>query len=132
MHAYSVDASGNENHGKFIKDSTEINYKVLPVEVDGEPHLCIFAHKDIQRFSELELKLCESLKRVELRGKRGRKVQLIITKETENDMNLLIHLRKDIGVHENNPYIFVIPTSGSFKNIHGPDAMRKHVKKCDL
>ena len=81
--------------------------------------------------SKFELQLCSSLKRVEIRGKRGRKVPLIITNEMESAMDLLIKLRTSSGVVEANPFLFAIP-NGSLSNIRGPDALRKHVKICQL
>lgn len=80
--------------------------------------------------SAFELKLCSIFKRIEVRGKRGRKVPLIITKEMEKAMVLLINLRNSVGVNPQNPFVFSVPGSGSLKNIRGPDALRKHVKLC--
>ena len=82
--------------------------------------------------STFEQKLCESFNRIELRGKRGRKVPLLLTGEMESAMKLLVSLRNNVGVNPMNKFVFAIPSSGSLKNIRGPDAIRKHVKQCDL
>ena len=82
--------------------------------------------------SAFELKLCNSFQRVELRGKRGRKVPLLITREAEKAIKLIIELRSIVGVSSDNRYVFSVPTSGSLKNIRGPDAMRKHVNQCGM
>lgn len=50
-----------------------------------------------------EVKLCQSFKRIELRGKQGRKVPLLLTREVENSIQLLNQHRKDVGVNLDNP-----------------------------
>ena len=82
--------------------------------------------------SDFERTLCKRYKLIELRGKRGRRVPIILTKDVEKSMQLLVQLRSKVGVAATNPYVFSIPTCGSTKNVRGPDAMRKHLKKCDL
>jgi len=81
--------------------------------------------------SSFELQLCSSLKRVEIRGKRGRKVPLIFTADMERAVGLLISLRKSVGVSEENKFVFAVP-NGSIQHIRGPDALRKHVKNCNI
>ena len=78
--------------------------------------------------SVFEQKLCETYKRLEIRGKRGRKVPLLITKDVEKGIKLLIMIRSEVGVSPENPFVFAVPANGSKKNIRGPDAIRKHVK----
>ena len=85
-----------------------------------------------ESLSQFELKLCKSFKRIELRGKRGRKVPLLLTKEMENGMKLLISLRKEVGTNPENPFVFPVIGNGSVKNVRGPDAIRKHVRLCNL
>ena len=82
--------------------------------------------------SQFELKLYKSFKRIELCGKRGRKVPLLLTKEMENGIKLLISLRKEVGTNPENPFGFSVIGNGSDKNIRGPDAIRKHVRLCNL
>ena len=82
--------------------------------------------------SPFELRLCKSFTKIDIRGKRGRKVPLLLTKEMENGIKLLIKLRDDVGVKAENKYVFAVLGNGSLKNIRGPDAIRKHVKLCQL
>ena len=79
--------------------------------------------------SKFELELCKYLKRVEIRGKRGRKVPLILTKNNEQAIKTLLRYRSDVGVSEKNQFVFSIPTMGSENYIRGNDALRKHVQE---
>ena len=77
--------------------------------------------------SKFEKELVKKIKLVEVRGKRGRKVPILISKEMEKNIMLLINLRCNVGVNLLNPFIFAIPSGNSMANIRGNDAMRKHV-----
>lgn len=46
---------------------------------------------------------------VEIRGKRGRKVPVILTPEVKDSIDLLIKTRKAVGIPDENPYIFARP-----------------------
>ena len=82
--------------------------------------------------SNFELQLCKYFKRLEIRGKRGRKVPLLITKELESAIHLLVKLRESVGVNSNNKFVFAIPTMNSLQYMRGHDAIRKHVKLSSL
>lgn len=77
--------------------------------------------------SEFEKKLCTNLRRLEVRGKRGRKVPLILTKRNEEAIQLLVKVRDCIGVSSSNPYVFAVVSNNSGNFIRGNDALRKHV-----
>lgn len=85
-----------------------------------------------ESLTAFERKLCQSFKRIELRGKRGRKVPVLLTKEVENGMKLLIQLRNEVGVNPENQFIFPVLGNGSVKNMRGSDAIRKHTRLCNL
>ncbi len=61
--------------------------------------------------TEVEKRLCKQFARVELRGKKGRKVAVILTSDMTANLSLLISKRKECGVTENNNYLFAIPCS---------------------
>ncbi|XP_041938733.1 uncharacterized protein LOC121700097 isoform X4 [Alosa sapidissima] len=61
--------------------------------------------------TEVEKRLCKQFARVELRGKKGRKVAVILTPDMTANLSLLISKRKECGVTENNNYLFAIPCS---------------------
>ncbi|XP_006814230.1 uncharacterized protein LOC102801744 [Saccoglossus kowalevskii] len=53
-----------------------------------------------------EQNLCRLIDRVEIKGKRGRNVPVLLTKDLCNRIKLLIEKRKDVKVNVANPYIF--------------------------
>ncbi|XP_026035994.1 uncharacterized protein LOC113029369 isoform X4 [Astatotilapia calliptera] len=61
--------------------------------------------------TEVEKRLCQQFARVELKGKKGRKVAVILTSDMTNNLSLLVSKRKECGVSENNMYLFAIPCS---------------------
>ena len=56
--------------------------------------------------SEAELVLCRTMTRVEIRGKKGRSVPVILTTQLLQVIDLLVDKRRSAGVPESNPYIF--------------------------
>lgn len=73
--------------------------------------------------SRWEQQLCKELTRLEIRGKRGRKVPVLLTKEMATNINLLSEKRAAAGVKESNPYLFGIP--GCDTSYRGSDCLRK-------
>ncbi|KAK2907321.1 hypothetical protein Q8A67_006306 [Cirrhinus molitorella] len=61
--------------------------------------------------TEIEKRLCKQFVRVELKGKKGRKVAVILTSDMTANLSLLISKRKECGVTENNNYLFAVPCS---------------------
>ncbi|XP_026011848.1 uncharacterized protein LOC113014492 isoform X5 [Astatotilapia calliptera] len=61
--------------------------------------------------TEVEKRLCQQFARVELKGKKGRKVAVILTSDMTDNLSLLVSKRKECGVSENNMYLFAIPCS---------------------
>lgn len=62
-----------------------------------------------------------------MRGKRGRKVPLILTLKNEEAIKTLIESRDSIGVASNNHFVFAIASNNSLNYVRGNDALRKHV-----
>lgn len=90
-------------------------------------------HDDIsESLTSFERQLCEHFKRVEIRGKRGRKVPMLISRKWENSINLLNELRSSVGINPDNKYVFAVQGMESLSYIRGSDAIRKHVKLCSL
>lgn len=67
-----------------------------------------------------------------MRGKRGRKVPILMTPEIVDAMKILIEARQLVGVNPGNKYIFAAPTRGSLKYLRGPDCLGAVVKQCKL
>ena len=82
--------------------------------------------------SKFELELCKTYKRVEVRGKRGRKVPMLLSRDIEASIQLLVNVRDSIGVNSSNKYVFAVPTANSLNFLRGSDALRKHAKLAGL
>ncbi len=76
------------------------------------------------QFSSFEKKLCENLIRVEIRGKRGRKVPVLFPTNVRESVELQIKSREEVGISPSNPYIFARPCYGSQENIRECDSLR--------
>ncbi|KAG5867019.1 hypothetical protein JTB14_006807 [Gonioctena quinquepunctata] len=76
--------------------------------------------------TESEKILYHSLKRVVVRGKRGRGVPVLFNRETLQSIEFIISLRENFK-YADNPYLFALP--GSENPIAGTSVMRKHARK---
>ena len=63
---------------------------------------------------------------VEIRGKRGRKMPLLLSPETKKAITLLTSSRP-IGVPSANKYVFARPTKGSLEHLRGCDCLHEVV-----
>ena len=68
---------------------------------------------------------------VEIRGKRGRKVPVILTREIRESIDLLNRTRATVGIPDENPYVFARPSRQSLGHIRAWDCMRKFVQECE-
>ncbi|XP_031174403.1 uncharacterized protein LOC116063546 [Sander lucioperca] len=84
----------------------------------------------LESLSPVEKKLCQKLTRVEVRGKRGRKVPVLFPTNVKESVELLIKTREEVGIPPNNPYIFARPCYGSQENIRGCDSLKHYAKAC--
>ncbi|MEQ2241604.1 hypothetical protein ILYODFUR_026990, partial [Ilyodon furcidens] len=78
--------------------------------------------------SEYEQKLCSYFERVELKGKRGRKVAVLLTPEMTSALNLLVEKRSECGIPDDNTYLFAIPNC--LTHYRGHDTLRKFSEEC--
>ncbi|ROJ30524.1 Gastrula zinc finger protein XlCGF8.2DB [Anabarilius grahami] len=87
-------------------------------------------HEDVNvALSELEKSLCKHFVRLEIRGKRGQKVPVLLTPAMVDSLDLLVEKRKECGVADNNPYMFARPYAVS--PYRGSDCIRYFVKACE-
>ncbi|XP_029934175.1 uncharacterized protein LOC115378143 [Myripristis murdjan] len=84
----------------------------------------------LESLSPFEKKLCEKLTRVEIRGKRGCKVPVLLPTNVKESVELLIKTRETVGIPPSNPYIFARPYYGSLKNIRGCDCLKRFAEAC--
>ncbi|KAG9275033.1 hypothetical protein AMEX_G9507, partial [Astyanax mexicanus] len=78
--------------------------------------------------SDLEKKLCQHFKRIEIRGKRGRKVPVLLTPEMQQSLDLLVAKRQECGVLFDNIYLFARPSART--SYRGSDCLRHFAKIC--
>ena len=81
-----------------------------------------------KQLSKLEQKLCSSLHRFEVKGKRGNKVPVLLTDEMKKRVDILMEYRNTAGVLPTNPYVFAIPQSDNC--LRGSDCLRKFAMEC--
>ena len=80
----------------------------------------------------VEKLLCKTFSRVEIRGKRGRTVPILLTPALEKSINLLIETRKLAGVNPQNPYVFARSSFDSLNPIRSSDCLRKFAVECGV
>ncbi|XP_064628861.1 uncharacterized protein LOC135488255 [Lineus longissimus] len=88
--------------------------------------------EDIMKaFSPFEQKLCKALHRIEIVGKRGRTVPVLLTADMHNWMKKVVccETRSIVGVNQANFYIFAA-RHGSLGHLRGTDTLSEHSSKC--
>ncbi|KAF5879973.1 uncharacterized protein DAT39_023240, partial [Clarias magur] len=87
-------------------------------------------HLDVaDALSEVEQKLCQHFQRVEIRGKRDRKVPILLTPSMLDSMELLVKNRQACGVLDENFFFFAKPMTES-SYYKGTDCIRKVAHQC--
>ena len=81
----------------------------------GDIHQCL---------SEVEKALCKAFTRIEITGKKGKTVPILLTSEVEKWISTLLEFREAAGVLETNPFLFARSTFSSEGHIRGCDVMR--------
>ncbi|XP_053390953.1 uncharacterized protein LOC123563710 [Mercenaria mercenaria] len=89
--------------------------------------------KEVQEsLSPVEKMLCATFSRIEIRGKKGRTVPVLITPELDNCIDLLIHHRKSAGIHVENHFLFPRSNFDSRQPIRSTDVIRKFASETGL
>ncbi|XP_073701715.1 uncharacterized protein [Garra rufa] len=91
------------------------------LERDASPVLPEFG------LSNFEKRLCSYLSRVEFKGKKDRKVAVLLTSDLVKALQLLVEKRKDCKVFDDNGFLFAVPKSLSF--FRGHDCIRKFAQE---
>lgn len=79
----------------------------------------------------LEAKLAENLTLVQIKGKRQRIVNVLLTSDVKECIDILIQTREKVNILTTNPYIFA-RSGGSIGNIRGHDCIRKFSQEANL
>ena len=69
--------------------------------------------------------------RVEIRGKRGRKVTVILTEDVRESIALLNITCSEVGIANDNLHVFVRPTKQSLGHIRACKCLKKLATECD-
>ncbi|CAM4598560.1 unnamed protein product [Leuciscus chuanchicus] len=86
-------------------------------------------HPDVElALSDPEKKLCKHFQRIEIRGKRGRKVPILLTPDMLTSMELLVKTRRNCEVPDENVFMFGRPQALS--HFRGSDVIRKIARSC--
>ena len=86
-------------------------------------------HDDIAHaLSEVEKILCKYFSRMEVRGKRGRKVPVLLTPAMVKSLDLLAKERSNCGILPDNDFLFARP--GSASHLKGSDCIRVYAREC--
>ena len=87
-------------------------------------------HDDVSYgLSDIEKRLCNYFSRVELMGKRGRKVAVLLPQSVVNGLTLLTEKRQECGVTDSNQFLFARPKAPS--HYRGHDCLRDFSTQCD-
>ena len=81
-----------------------------------------------QHLSSVERQLCRSLSRIQVIGKRGNHVPVLLTAASKSALTVLVSKRTDGDVPASNPYVFAQPRTNG--HIRGADVMRKFSTEC--
>lgn len=86
-------------------------------------------HPDVElTLSDLEKSLCKHFQRIEIRGKRGRKVPILLTPDMVTSMELLVKTRRNCDVLDENLFMFGRPQALS--HFRGSDVIRQIAQNC--
>lgn len=103
----------------------EVDEFLKQTSISAEHHDEIYASLPIaQKVAANRLTL------VMTRGKRDRGVPVLLMPNMKESIEILIKSRNKVGVHEQNPYIFACPTSGSLLPLRGHDCVFKFAQSC--
>lgn len=69
---------------------------------------------------------------VEIKGKRGRKVPILLTKDVKKAIDVLVEKRSEVGVNPDNPYLFAATGNGSLGHLRPWECMKKVATNEDL
>lgn len=106
--------------------------------VGSRPPICAFIKKELLFFERVDFPQIKRvifivvfrLDMVEIRGKRGRKVAVILTPEMVNAIDVLIKTRKTVGIPDENPYVFARTNRQSLEPMRAWDCLKKLSTQC--
>ncbi|XP_060085124.1 uncharacterized protein LOC132564488 [Ylistrum balloti] len=82
--------------------------------------------------SPVEKMLCDTFERVEIRGKKGRTVPVLLTPCLIKNIDCLMKYREESGVSKENPYLFPRSSFESLNPIRSADCLRRFAQDARL
>ncbi|KAF7199399.1 putative LOC107374416-like protein [Nothobranchius furzeri] len=128
-HGFSLAASKNEtvlSQLIIFNKRREGEASRLTLDTYKEANTSSLNEDIFETLSTLEKELSKQLTRIEIRGKRGRKVPMLFTDQMKDSISLLIDTREEAGIPAENPFLFA--RSGGMTNICGSDSLQKHAE----
>jgi hypothetical protein len=90
-------------------------------------------NKDIlETLSDWEKDLCRKMKHIEVIGKKGRRVPILLTKEMQLNMATLHRFRSKSGITQKNVYFFALQNNNSLNSRRGSACLKCMVDECDV
>ena len=83
-----------------------------------------------ESLSKLEKSLCKLLTRIEICGKGGRNVPVLPTPSMKSSIDILRKYRKEVGVWEENEFLFASCSNKAKYHYRGSDCLRKFAEEC--
>ncbi|XP_067248867.1 uncharacterized protein [Chanodichthys erythropterus] len=85
-------------------------------------------NKDIyETLSPVEKQMSHRLTRLVTRGKRGRKVPILLLEHTKASLDFLVEKRREVGILEENPFLFARLSTTT--NLSGCDCLRRYAEE---
>lgn len=97
--------------------------------LDGVQQTTSMQSEVLESLSPLERKLAEVMNRVEVRGKRGRRVAILIPQNLKKQMDFLIKNRSKGSILQDNLYMFARPNEAATP-LRAHDVLRDFAKAC--
>ena len=85
-----------------------------------------------EALSATERILVNTMVRVEIRGKMGRTVPVLLTEKSQSCLEVLFKWRNEAGVAKDNVYVFAKPNYGSLEALRSTDVLRTFSKAAGL
>ncbi|XP_070212811.1 uncharacterized protein [Littorina saxatilis] len=82
----------------------------------------------LSALSDMEKELVAHFTRVEVCGKRGRRVPVLLTKAMHAEIEQLLLSREEVGVRSSNPYVFARPYFDSEQHLAGHTCLKEAVE----
>ncbi|KAK3084356.1 hypothetical protein FSP39_012139 [Pinctada imbricata] len=85
-----------------------------------------------EALSPVEKVMCRTIQRIEIRGKKGRTVPVLLPTNLREHIEVLLQHRQEAGVHKDNKYLFPRSSFDSLNPLRSADCLRRFANEADL